>query len=246
VGSDSDSRDSDRQIRQTDFVNFSGGAQKKGLTIKAFPRPSQPEYQGISWMRRSKNGLLATAAMIAVLVHPSTAFLSPPLRVLTPQRRVHTCSPEHMPALRTLGDAQGLLPMRMSPSGPSGESNRPDVAEKDSELEKGIAEKGVKQMSTGEDDDDFAKLDTTQRKFKAASLRKEAVDLDEAAVELHEQAFAMEKRAAKLRIRAWKLEGAVSAVSKEVIEQNLKDKHEKTLAELDLMAEDWSGDPVCV
>ncbi len=136
--------------------------------------------------------------------------------------------------------------MRMSTSGPSGESNRPDLAEKASELENGIAEKGVKQMSIEDDEDDFAKLDMTQRKFKAATIRKEAVDLDGAAVALHEQAFAMEKRAAKLRIRAWKLEGAVSAVSKEVIDQNVKDKHEKTLAELDLMAEDWSEDPVCM
>ncbi len=132
----------------------------------------------------------------------------------------------------------------MSSSGPGGDSNRPELAEKATGIDAALVEKGVQPAQMEEETDDFSKLDMTQRKFKAASLRKEAIDLDEAAMALHEQAFVMEKKAAKLRIRAWKLEGAVSAVSKEVIEENLRDKHEATLAQLDLMAEDWADDPV--
>jgi len=87
--------------------------------------------------------------------------------------------------------------------------------------------------------EDIELLDPTQRKFKAAALRKSAIDLDAEAQELHAQAIAKEKEAAMLRIEAWKVEGAVSAVSKQVIAGSVKNKYEKELAELDLMAGDW-------
>jgi hypothetical protein len=53
---------------------------------------------------------------------------------------------------------------------------------------------------------------------------------------LRKDAVAKEQQAAKLRIQAWKLEGKVSAVTQEI---TLKDRYERQLAELDLMAEDW-------
>jgi hypothetical protein len=86
------------------------------------------------------------------------------------------------------------------------------------------------------DDDVFAGLDEAQKKFKAAAMRKEAMDLDEAATSLRKSAVGKEQEAAKLRIQAWKLEGGVSAVTKQI---TVKDKYQKQLAELDLMAEDW-------
>jgi hypothetical protein len=88
-------------------------------------------------------------------------------------------------------------------------------------------------------EEDYESLDPSQRKFKAAALRKEALDLDASAQELRTQAIEKEKEAAVLRIKAWKVEGAISAVSKKVIESKTKDKYEKELAELDLMAADW-------
>lgn len=85
-------------------------------------------------------------------------------------------------------------------------------------------------------EEDFEGMDESQRKFKAAAIRKEAVDLDEAAAELRKKATEQEQEAARLRIQAWKLEGGVSAVTKQI---TVKDKYQKQLAELDLMAEDW-------
>jgi hypothetical protein len=85
-------------------------------------------------------------------------------------------------------------------------------------------------------DDVFAGLDEVQKKFKAAAMRKEAMDLDEAATSLRKSAVGKEQEAAKLRIQAWKLEGGVSAVTRQI---TVKDKYQKQLAELDLMAEDW-------
>lgn len=94
-----------------------------------------------------------------------------------------------------------------------------------------------------DDDDDDAgvgTLDEAQRKFKAAALRKEAIDIDGEASKLREQAVELEKKAAKLRIKAWKAEGAISAVSNEIVKGvEWKSKYEKELAELDLMAKDW-------
>lgn len=91
-------------------------------------------------------------------------------------------------------------------------------------------------MSDDPSDDVFAGLDEAQKKFKAAAMRKEAMDLDEAATSLRKSAVGKEQEAAKLRIQAWKLEGGVSAVTKQI---TVKDKYQKQLAELDLMAEDW-------
>jgi len=84
--------------------------------------------------------------------------------------------------------------------------------------------------------DEFSGLDESQKKFKAAAIRKEAVVLDESAVMLRKTAVEKEQEAAKLRIQAWKLEGGVSAVTKQI---TVTDKYQKQLAELDLMAEDW-------
>jgi len=85
-------------------------------------------------------------------------------------------------------------------------------------------------------EDEFSGLDESQKKFKAAAIRKEAVDLDGSAVLLRKTAVEKEQEAAKLRIQAWKLEGGVSAVTKQI---TVTDKYQKQLAELDLMAEDW-------
>jgi len=87
-----------------------------------------------------------------------------------------------------------------------------------------------------EKEDEFAGLDESQKKFKAAAIRKEAMDLDAAAAGLRKNAVEQEQEAAKLRIQAWKLEGGVSAVTKQI---TVTDKYQKQLAELDLMAEDW-------
>ena len=86
------------------------------------------------------------------------------------------------------------------------------------------------------DDDEFAGLDASQKQFKAAAMRKEAIGLDETAAALRKQAVETEQKAALLRIQAWKLEGGVSAVTKQI---TVQDKYQKQLAELDLMAEDW-------
>jgi len=52
-------------------------------------------------------------------------------------------------------------------------------------------------------EEDFEGMDESQRKFKAAAIRKEAVDLDEAAAELRKKATEQEQEAARLRIQAW-------------------------------------------
>ena len=52
-------------------------------------------------------------------------------------------------------------------------------------------------------EDEFEGMDESQRKFKAAAIRKQAVDLDEAAAELRKKATEQEQEAAKLRIQAW-------------------------------------------
>ena len=54
-----------------------------------------------------------------------------------------------------------------------------------------------------EKEDEFAGLDESQKKFKAAAIRKEAMDLDAAAAGLRKNAVEQEQEAAKLRIQAW-------------------------------------------
>eukprot|EP00286_Rhodomonas_abbreviata_P022829 CAMPEP_0181311210 /NCGR_PEP_ID=MMETSP1101-20121128/13011_1 /TAXON_ID=46948 /ORGANISM="Rhodomonas abbreviata, Strain Caron Lab Isolate" /LENGTH=213 /DNA_ID=CAMNT_0023417917 /DNA_START=260 /DNA_END=901 /DNA_ORIENTATION=- len=100
----------------------------------------------------------------------------------------------------------------------------------DEEKENGEKEK------TGATDDDVMDLGLEERKAKAVELRKEAFDLEAEAAKARKAALQNEQEAAKLRIRAWKLEGSVSAVTKDI---NIENKYERQLAELDLMAEDW-------
>jgi len=80
-------------------------------------------------------------------------------------------------------------------------------------------------------------LDPAQKKEKALQIRKVAGELEESASMLRKSAMEKEQEAAKLRIQAWQLEGTVSKVTKQV---TIEDDYERQLAELDLMAEDWT------
>ncbi len=123
--------------------------------------------------------LAATTLSLAHFVSEADALLS------------HALLRSPLPAAGRACARLGALPAR-------GYARRPRLRLAMSEEPREPGEKTAKPL-----EDEFEGMDESQRKFKAAAIRKQAVDLDEAAAELRKKATEQEQEAARLRIQAW-------------------------------------------